>query len=250
MKISLCTDMFYWGEPTHKLLPKLAEAGCEAFEFWGYEGKDLAAIAAAMDATGMKLAGFLKKHNNLVDAGERGNYIAGLEESLTVAERLNCKTVITTVGQRIDGVSEEAQLESIVEGLKQAAPLTEAAGVTLVLEPLNQLNHPGYFLSRSDIAFQIINEVNSPSVKLLYDIYHQQITEGNLIATITANIKSIGHFHVADVPGRHDPGSGEINYINVVSKIAEAGYGGYIGLEYAPLCEQIESFRRVVKFLA
>jgi hydroxypyruvate isomerase len=241
--------MFYWGEPTHTLLPMLAEAGCEAFEFWSWEGKDIDALASAMSATGMKLAGFLTKHNNLVDANERGSYIAGLKESLAVAERLSCKTLITTVGQRIEGVSGEAQLTSIIGGLRQAAPLAEDAGVTLVVEPLNQLNHPGYFLSRSDTAFQIISEVNSRSVKLLYDIYHQQITEGNLISAITANIGSIGHFHIADVPGRHDPGSGEINYINVVSKIAEAGYDGYIGLEYAPIGDKIESFKRAVRFL-
>ena len=113
--------------------------------------------------------------------------------------------------------------------------MAEEAEVTLVLEPLNILvDHPGYFLTSSREGFEIVEQVDSSAVKLLYDIYHQQITEGSLIATITSHIELIGHFHAADVPGRHEPGSGEINYANVLAAVDEAGYEGFIGLEYAP----------------
>jgi hydroxypyruvate isomerase len=114
------------------------------------------------------------------------------------------------------------------------------------VEPLNiAVNHKGYYLYSSAEGFDIIRAVGSPNVKLLYDIYHQQVTEGNLIQTITENIELIGHFHVADVPGRHEPGTGEINYANVLKAIDETGYNGYVGLEYAPKASALESLRKV-----
>ena len=105
--------------------------------------------------------------------------------------------------------------------------------MVLLLEPLNVLvDHKGYFLYRSDEAFEILREVNSPDIKLLFDIYHQQITEGNLIRNIVANIDLIGHFHVAGNPGRNEPYIGEINYVEVFKAADEAGYTGYAGLEF------------------
>ena len=101
-------------------------------------------------------------------------------------------------------------------------------------------------MHKSDKGFEIVEQVGSPAVKLLYDIYHQQITEGNLIATITSHIELIGHFHAADVPGRHELGTGEINYANVLAAIDEAGYEGFIGLEYAPTVATAESLQAVL----
>jgi hydroxypyruvate isomerase len=118
-----------------------------------------------------------------------------------------------------------------------------------VLEPLNTLkDHRGYFLASSYEAFEIIEEVGSPAVKVLYDIYHQQITEGNLIPTITENIGLIGHFHVADVPGRHQPGTGEINYKNVFAAIDGSGYNRYVGLEYGPTVATADTIKTTAAF--
>ena len=128
------------------------------------------------------------------------------------------------------------QRQSLIEGLKEAAPIVEAAGITLVIEPLNELvDHQGYFLIRSKEAFEIINEVGSPNIKVIFDIYHQQISEGNLISNIVNNIDNIGHFHAAGNPGRHELQRGEINYPEVFMSIKETGYRGYVGLEYWPL---------------
>jgi len=250
LKVSLCTEMIFGGEPLHDILPIVKEAGYEAIEFWGWGNKDINALERSMDKTGLALAAFCTKNNVLVDAAERANYISGLKETLPIAKRLGCRTLLTTVGQSLDGVPAEAQTESIIAGLRAAAPLAEEAGVTMVLEPLNILvDHRGYFLDRSDAGFNILKEVGSPNVKLLFDIYHQQITEGNLIQNITANIGAIGHFHSADVPGRHDIGTGEINYANVTKAIVEAGYKDYFGLEYSPLGDRIESIRNALKAL-
>ena len=119
--------------------------------------------------------------------------------------------------------------------------------MTLVIEPLNVLvNHKGHYLSTSTEGFQILGEVGSPNIQLLFDIYHQQITEGNLIQNITRNIEKIGHFHVADVPGRHEPGTGEINYSNVFGAIVKAGYTGFVGLEMWPTIDQATAIRQTL----
>ena len=132
--------------------------------------------------------------------------------------------------------------------LKNVAPLFEDAGVTLIVEPLNILcNHVGYYLDSSYEAFEICNEVGSPNVKVLYDIYHQQISEGNLIPTIRKYFDLIGHFHVADVPGRNEPGTGEINYRNVFKAIEDLGYDKYVGLEYEPTIDTAETIRKVLE---
>ena len=176
----------------------------------------------------------------------RSEFLGELRRALAAAERLDCRCLIATTGNELAGIPRSAQREAVVLALRAAAPLCEAAGVTLVLEPLNVLvDHRGYFLPGSAEAFAILDEVGSPAVKLLYDVYHQQITEGNLISTITANVGKIGHVHVADVPGRHEPGTGEINYANVLRALDAAGYGGYVGLEYLPRADAAETLQAV-----
>ena len=138
-------------------------------------------------------------------------------------------------------ISQKEQRDTLIDGLKAAAELLEPTGITLVVEPLNVLyDHKGYFLSRTDEAAQIIEAVGSEHVRLLYDIYHQQITEGNLINTITDYLPLISHFHIADHPGRHEIGTGEINYFNVLSSIEELHYTGSVGIELFPLDEAHE----------
>ncbi len=196
------------------------------------------AIKAAKDRLGLEVATFgADVGGPLVDPANRPKLPDALKRSVEVAHELDCKRMLVTTGNEIEGIPRERQHQSIVDGLKVAAEIVEKAGITLCLEPLNILvNHRGYYLYTSAEGFQIIDEVGSPNVRLLYDIYHQQITEGNLIATITANIDKIQHFHVADVPGRHEPGTGEINYRNVFKSISESGYDGFVGLEFWPEC--------------
>ncbi|SFJ04658.1 hydroxypyruvate isomerase [Paenibacillus sp. UNC496MF] len=227
------------------------ELGFTAFEFWGWGDKDLAALAAQKDRLGLRVGSFCTKHGNLVDPAQRGRFIDGLAESLAAAKRLDCAYLIATVGDAREGVAREEQHDSIVDGLKAAAPLLEEAGVTLVVEPLNELvDHRGYYLVRSDEAFAIIDKVGSPNVKVLFDVYHQQISEGNLIPTIRANLGRIGYFHIADHPGRHEIGTGEIHYRNVLNAIRDAGYAGLVGLEYFPERGADESLTAFLKEFA
>lgn len=247
LNFSVCIEMLFNNLDLLDRPAAVAAAGMPAFEFWGWSGKPMDDIKAAADAAGVKIAGFCCDGGvPLVDSKTTAQWVETAKGSIDEAKRLGVETLIVTTGQEIEGVCRCDQHNAIVAGLKGLAPYAETNGITLVLEPLNILvNHQGYYLSTSDEGFQIIDEVASPAVKLLFDIYHQQITEGNLIDRITANISKIGHFHVADVPGRHEPGTGEINYTNVFATIAELGYSGHVGLEFTSTTTAAEALAKV-----
>ena len=243
-KLSACIEMIFGELPFEERIGKAKAAGFDGYEFWGWTNKDIDALFAAQQACGLPCAacGTGSKDAALNEAYKDGGMLKAknaplfaqiVRDTIEGTKKLGIKTFLVTTGNELAGVSRESQREGVVEALKAAAPVAEAAGVMLVLEPLNLLvDHKGYFLARSDEAFQILRQVNSLSVKLLFDIYHQQITEGNLIQNITRDIDLIGHFHLADVPGRHQPGTGEINYDNVIRAIAGTDYNAFIGCEY------------------
>lgn len=249
MKFSVCIDMIYSGLPLAERVAQVKAAGYDAVEFWRWRDKDLDALEQALQQHGVQLAGFcVDPMGRLVDPATHDEFVEGVKASVQQAQRFGTNALIVTVGQEREGVSRDEQREAIIAGLRRAAPVAEEGGVVLCVEPLNVLvDHKGYFLSTTDEALQIIDAVNSPAVKLLYDVYHQQITEGNLIARITQHIDKIGHIHIADVPGRHEPGTGEINYANVFKAIADAGYEGYVGLEFRPKADARVALENVRK---
>jgi hydroxypyruvate isomerase len=170
-----------------------------------------------------------------MDAANHDAYIETTHRAAQWARRLGCPNLIVTTGNEVAGVSREAQFDVLHRGLERVAGAASDGGVVAVLEPLNtKVDHAGYFLDHGVDAFRLVREINAPSLRVLYDIYHMQIMDGDLIATIEANLDVISHFHVADVPGRHEPGTGEINYANVFRRIDGAGYGGFVGLEFRP----------------
>ncbi len=237
IKLSACIEMIFSNVPEFtQRIQGAADCGLPGFEFWGWGNKDMDAIAKTAANAGIAIAGFCcDSEGALVDPANTATWVEASKKSILKAKEMGVPTLIVTTGQEMEGVSRDDQHAAIVAGLKGIAPFAEEQEITLVLEPLNiAVDHAGYYLSTSDEGFEILREVDSPRVKLLYDIYHQQITEGNLIQTITENIDSIGHFHVADVPGRHEPGTGEINYANVFAAIAATDYAGFVGLEFAP----------------
>lgn len=232
---SVCIDAVLDGKPVSDALQIVADCGIPAFEFWCWWEKDIDELIAARDRLSLKIAACCTKFVSLVDPATRPEYLAGLTESIAAAQRLDCPTLISQVGDFIPGRSRDEQHQSLVDGLRAAAPLLETAGITLVIEPLNEkVDHAGYYLVRSDEAFDIIDEVGSPNIKVVFDIYHQQISEGDLITNITENIDKIGHFHAAGNPGRNEMTTGEINYPQVIAAIQQTNYAGYMGLEYWP----------------
>ncbi len=245
IRLSACIEMVFREMDFADRIRKSAQMGIPAIEFWSWLGKDLPAIRDLAAELNLAVSALCiatedeKKRERLAAAG---GYLGGqaraifremVEESIPVAKMFGSPVLIVTSGNALPGVSRESQRASLTECLLEAKPVLERDHITLVLEPLNPyVDHKGIYLARSDEAFAILRDVASPKVKLLYDIYHQQITEGNLIATITENIGSIGHFHTADVPGRGQPGTGEINYPNVLAAIAATDYPGYVGMEF------------------
>lgn len=232
--LSVCIEIVYDDEPFHDRIHRAAADGIDAIEFWDWRDKDLDAIETAADQAGVEIVGFVAG-GVLTDSEAADSTVATIRESIETASERGIETLIATTGPDQEGVDRETQYENIVDVLSQVAPEAEAANVTIALEPLNtEVDHPGYYLTTSEEGFEIIDAVDSSSVRLLYDVYHQQITEGNVIQTMTENIERIGHIHIADVPGRHEPGTGELNYANIFEAIDAAGYDGSVGCEFLP----------------
>ena len=247
MKYSICTDAVFGPDADIvESMRKVKETGYDTYEFWMWWTKDINAVKNAQDEAGIKPAAFFTKFAPLTDADSHKEYIHGLKETLEAARYLKCPTIISQTGLEQPQISREQQRSNLVQGLKLAAPLLHKAGITLVLEPLNTLvDHPGYFLTSSKEGFEIIDDVDSENVKLLFDIYHQQITEGNLIRNLIDNIENIGHIHAAGNPGRGTILEGEIDYRHVFTALDHAGYKYYTGLEYFPACDPLESLREI-----
>jgi len=246
VKLSACIEMIFSEEPDFAArIGKVATLGIPAIEFWSWAGKDLDRIRQESDRHGVKIAAMCVDYSPefpdqwprgvMVDPQHQQVWQSGVRASLEAARGIGCASLIATVGNSQPHLSDEQQIGSIVTNLTAVAPLAEQAGVTIVIEPLNiYVDHKGYFLWSSSLAFDIVRRVGSPRVKVLFDCYHQQIMEGNLIANIRKNIDLIGHFHSADVPGRHEFGTGELNYANIMKAIGQTGYDGYFGMEYKP----------------
>ncbi|MGH2352911.1 MAG: hydroxypyruvate isomerase family protein [Chloroflexota bacterium] len=249
-RLSVCVEMIFKPLPFVERIEAVARAGCPAFEFWRWQDKDLPAVAEKKQALGLQLAAFGASGGTLLDPANHQAYWETFARAAESARTLDCPNLIVTTGNTLPDVPREAQLDNLRRGLEGVAKAAEQGGVVAVLEPLNsKVNHPGYFLDHSPEAFRLIDEIGSPHLRILFDIYHMQIMEGDIIQTITDNLSKIGHFHVADVPGRHEPGTGELNYGNVIQRIDQMSYTGFVGLEYHPSADHASSLE-VVKALA
>ena len=216
-------------------LEQVAAWGFPAWEWLGPSG-DLEAIRAKSDELGLRPtciggAGHIAP-GGMVNPDDHDAVENQFREQLEKAKILNCKRLIGLTGNERDDVSREQQTDYVVQCLQRLAPIAEDNDVTIIMEPLNTLvDHPGFFLNTTEHAVEIMQRVDSPNVRILFDIYHQQITEGNVIRNIRQNIQWIDHFHVADNPGRQEPSTGELNYANIFKAIHDTGYDGFVALE-------------------
>ena len=216
-------------------LEKVAQWGFPAYEWLNPEG-DFERLSAKADSLGLALtcivgAGAIAP-GHMVNPDDHDRVVDQFRQRIKAARTLGCQRLIGLTGNRRDDISYEEQMDHVAACLRRLAPIAEENGVILIVEALNALvDHKGYFLTRTDQTISLLKSVDSPNVKMLFDIYHQQITEGNVIRNITENIAYIGHFHVADNPGRKEPGTGELNYRNILKAIHATGYDGYVALE-------------------
>lgn len=266
-KIAVCIETVFSEFPFVDRIQRVAKLGYSAVEFWfwdyEFDGKGLnprkkdisriSSVARDLNVTVSdivvnspdgSIGGFLTKFE------DKDKYLERLKETIGIAHQLNCKKLITCSGNGVKEITKAEQLANMVRTLEEASQIAEKENIILLLEPLNSLvDHPGYFLTSSRTGFDIVKKINNPNLRLLYDIYHMQIMEGNILDTIKGNISLIGHFHSAGVPGRHELYNGELNYPFIIKKIDELGYQGYFSLEYFPALNSETSLKRMKELI-
>jgi hydroxypyruvate isomerase len=249
--LSICIEMFWRDLPFEQRIRRVRELGFTACEFWGWRNKDLDAIRAAVVETGLAVAAICAEPNFcLVDRDNDRPLLDGLAESVTVARSLGCRNLIVTTGNALADETFEVTRRRVVRKLRKMARVCAEGGVTLLLEPLNPLvDHRGYWLVKLSDAADIVQEVDSPNLKILDDLYHQQLSEGNLIANLTAYLPWIGHFHAAGAPSRHELIGGELDYRTIFAAIDKAGYRGYVGLEFTPTLGEEVGLKQALSLL-
>ncbi len=207
-------------------------------EFWTVDranGTKASALRALCDANGLTVTQFAPAWPNFADPAKHPELLKTVEAAIADARTLNCSQFTVTGHSLVEGMSREAQLAGYLAGLMRMAPMLEAAGVTALVEPFNRVNHLNHLLNGSQPALPMVRSVNSPKVKLLWDFYHMQLEDGDLIEKFTAGADQVAHVQIGDVPGRHQPGTGEVNHANLLRAVRAAGYPGKIGLEFMPL---------------
>ena len=249
IKQSFCYPCFKTKDMSlDQLCQAAAGIGLAAVELW-FRGDDFDELAAAAKRHTLAIASMCG-HKTLTDGlNKRTNHDrieAEVRESIDIAVRLGIPGLICFSGNRNAGQSDADALEACAEGLRRVAPHAEKNGINLNVELLNsKVDHPGYQCDHTAWGVALCQKVGSPRAKLLYDIYHMQIMEGDVIRTIRQNIRWIGHFHTAGNPDRKDfDDSQELNYTGICRAIAQTGYGLYVAHEFTPKGDRIEGLRR------
>jgi hydroxypyruvate isomerase len=233
--------------PLSEFIPKVAQIGYAAVEIWGIDDT-FSELYDLTQKNGLRIASF-SGHNSLPvgfnNPAEHNRICDELSRSIDFAVKYGVPGIICFSGNRRQGQTDQEGIEACVDGLRKIAPYAEQKNVNLNMELLNTLvDHPGYQCDHAAWGLEVVRRVNSPNVKLLYDIYHMQIMEGNLIDTIQNNIQWIGHFHTAGVPGRFEiDDTQEINYRGVSQAIASTPYNLFMGHEYRPRRELFSTLK-------
>ncbi|HWU56331.1 MAG TPA: TIM barrel protein [Rhizomicrobium sp.] len=231
-------DTWFKQVPFEQRFALAKQHGFKFVEFWTVDrgnGTKASAIRAWCDANGLSITQFAPAWPNFGDPAKHPELLKVTEAAIADARTLGTNQFTVTGHSLIEGMSREAQLAGYLAGLMRMAPLLEAANMTALVEPFNRVNHLNHLLNGSQPALPMVRSVNSPRVKLLWDFYHMQLEDGDLIEKFTAGADSIAHVQIGDVPGRHQPGTGEVNHANLIKAVRAAGYRGKIGLEFLPL---------------
>jgi hydroxypyruvate isomerase len=237
-RFSACIDMLFTRETADvaQRIYLAKAAGLDAVEFWLWSNKDLDAIAAALDATGLPLAGLVAEpFATLTDPDDHQRFLDGLATSLDVARRLGATVLIAQAGPERDGVSRTQQRDGLTEALARSAKVLAGSDVRLAVEPLNTLvDHPGYFLPSTAEALDIIDDVARPEIAILHDLYHSMAMGERTDEVLGGRVNRVAHIHVADHPGRQQPGTGHLPLKRSLDWLVGQGYAGYCGLEFRP----------------
>ena len=251
-RISVCVDMMFAPSTFNEKLIRCKNCNFKTIEFWKWSNKNLNEIINSglnvsifnLDSSNDKLSYDLSR--GIINDGRVDDFISALNDSVPVYKKLNAKAMIVLIGENAN-YSEENCLKCLLK----AKPILEKENVNLVIEPLNATDRVGYSMPYVAPVFDLVKKVNSKHVKVLYDIYHQNVTGDFDLDNVIKNLEYIGHFHVADAPGRHEPGSAKIDYVKILNTIIKSGYKNYIGLEYRATKRDEDTFEflnELVKF--
>ena len=233
--------------PFEQRLEKVAEVGYQAVElvkeFENWTDADFRRANSKKRSLGITFDATAGVWTGTADPAARDKFVADLKNFLPIAEKLECPAIIVLSGNRVEGLSHDAHHEACIEALKRGADLAAKQKAALLLENIDQEENRKYYLTSVAEGFEIVRKVNHPNVKFLYDFYHEQIAEGNLIEKLEKNIDLVGLVHIADVPGRHEPGTGEINYANIFRKLAQLKYDRYAAMEFEPAGDPVAALR-------
>ncbi len=234
--------------PFERCLEIVAEAGYQGVELTGqwrkWSPEDTQRIKAKMKSLGLVFDLLSGVRPGFADPNASDAFLAAFAEQIKVCKDLDSPMINLRSGNVIEGMDRKVQHTAAVENLKRAADLAAAAGLQFVIEPVDPLEAPKEYLTTVTEGFEIVREVGNPHLQVLYDFYHEQRAYGNLIEKLEKNIDLVGLVHIADVPGRHEPGTGEIDYGNIYRKLAELKYTKYITMEFYPTGEPVASLKK------
>jgi len=245
MLIGACIDTLYTQLPWEARFAAAKNDGFDCVEFWDWRKIGLEATKRRADQAGIWISGFNGDADfSLIDPAQQADYLDYLRQSLEAAKTLGAPSVTIhsnalgeggVVVNHYDELPDTVKLCAMYDALCKAAKLAEGYDIRLHLEALNvYTDHVGNYLKYTKTGAALVRMVNSPYLKLLYDVYHMQINEGRLCDTLSEHIDCVGHIHIADAPGRHEPGTGEINYVHVLKTLDRLDYRGAVGCELFP----------------
>jgi len=249
-QLSVCADTIFLNLPFEERVKKIAEAGF-LVEFWGWKGRNLGIFRKdpSIDVCGFSGT----QTGTCVHPEGVEDYVSGIKESTAIAKNLGASFLVVHAGElgpngevvHKTSTNPVTRWITSYKALSQLAKLGEENEITFVLEVLNtKVDHPGYSINIIADAVRLVREVNNPHIKILFDIYHTQIEEGNVVELLQQYHPYIGHIHVADVPGRHEPGTGELNYRFIAQVLREIGYQGVVGMEAYPISDSYQAMER------
>lgn len=256
---SACIEPMYSEIPFLDRFAAAKNDGFQFVEFWGWTDKDLDAVKAAAEKAGVGISGFNGDADfSLIDPTHKEKYLEFLKKSVAAAQKVGAKSVTIHSNALGDGgvvvnhyteLSDTVKICSMYDMLLDCAKIAEQSGIAMNLEALNiTTDHVGNFLKNTQMAAEMTRLIGSPMLKILYDVYHMQLNEGSICDNIRAAADQLGHIHVADAPGRHEPGTGEINYHNVFRCLEEAGYQGRIGFELMPKTDTKTAVKAIMAY--
>ncbi len=246
-KISIMLWTVFRNLPFEERLERVSEAGFHAVELVGefknWSDADYRRVNRKKRELSITFDATSGLDHGIGDPAQRQTFLNDLRTMIVVCDKLECPHIIALSGNIVPGLSHDEQHASCIEGLKRAAELVEGKNIKIFVENIDPEENPKYFLTSVAEGFEIMRAVNHPQVRFLYDFYHEQIAEGNLIEKLEKNIDLVGLCHIADVPHRHQPGTGEIDYTNIYKKLVELHFDRHIAMEFLPMGNPVEILR-------